>query len=238
MMNIEHRKGKDVPVIKKALVELQGPLFTLYASKRDEWALGDFFNLVASSQYEFPEAKPYLAVPPTAEQLYIAGEQTVYEEENKPFAVINNRNLNNLTAAVTKDTIHFPQILNNSPSLIFSQELKFKTKELKVAIERDYPFISKRGHQIVTFGQAKSNEKRNVKIGVSFNGRQSPGGHNIIYGLLAENTEVYGFIGGNKGIFKQKFIKITEQNIQKYINQSGFHLLGRSSDKIRTQKEF
>lgn len=24
MMNIEHRKGKDVPVIKKALVELDG----------------------------------------------------------------------------------------------------------------------------------------------------------------------------------------------------------------------
>jgi hypothetical protein len=35
MMNIEHRKGKDVPVIKKALVELDGPLFKLYASKRE-----------------------------------------------------------------------------------------------------------------------------------------------------------------------------------------------------------
>jgi hypothetical protein len=27
MMNIERRKGKDVPVIKKALVELDGPIF-------------------------------------------------------------------------------------------------------------------------------------------------------------------------------------------------------------------
>ena len=34
MMNIEHRKGKDVPVIKKALVDLDGPLFHLYTSKR------------------------------------------------------------------------------------------------------------------------------------------------------------------------------------------------------------
>ena len=70
MMNIELRKGKNVPVIKKALVELEGPLFKLYESKREEWALGDYFNLVASSQYEFPEAKPYLAVPPSAEQLF------------------------------------------------------------------------------------------------------------------------------------------------------------------------
>jgi hypothetical protein len=29
-MNIEHRKGHDVPVIKKALVELEGPLFKLF----------------------------------------------------------------------------------------------------------------------------------------------------------------------------------------------------------------
>jgi hypothetical protein len=30
MMNIETRKGKKVPVIKKALVELDSPLFKLY----------------------------------------------------------------------------------------------------------------------------------------------------------------------------------------------------------------
>lgn len=71
------------------------------------------------------------------------------------------------------------------------------------------------------------------RIGVSFNGRQSPGGHNIIYGLLGENVEVYGFIGGNQGIFTGKYIKITHKNIENYINMSGFHLLGRSSDKIR-----
>jgi hypothetical protein len=40
MMNLEVRHGKNVPVIKKALVELDGPLFKLYESKRKEWALG------------------------------------------------------------------------------------------------------------------------------------------------------------------------------------------------------
>lgn len=35
MMNMETRHGKSKPVIKKALVELNGPLFTLYESKRE-----------------------------------------------------------------------------------------------------------------------------------------------------------------------------------------------------------
>jgi hypothetical protein len=152
MMNLEHRKGKYVPVIKKALVELDGPLFKLYSSKREEWALGDYFNLVSSTQYEFPEAKPYLAVPPTLDQLYVAIEEKEYTADTQPFAVIKKRNLNSLTTAVMKDGVEYPEILNNSPSLNFSEELKFKTKELKVNIEKEYPFLSKRGHQIVTFG--------------------------------------------------------------------------------------
>lgn len=43
MMNVEKRKGKDVPVIKKALVDLDGPLFKLFANERDKWAHGDYF---------------------------------------------------------------------------------------------------------------------------------------------------------------------------------------------------
>lgn len=65
MMNIEVRKGKPKPVIKKALVELEGPLFKLYETRREDWALGDFFNMVAAVQYEFPGVKPYLGVPPS-----------------------------------------------------------------------------------------------------------------------------------------------------------------------------
>jgi hypothetical protein len=53
---------------------------------------------------------------------------------------------------VLKDAVEYPRVLDGSPSLVFSEELKFKTKELKVSIEREYPFLSKRGHQIVTFG--------------------------------------------------------------------------------------
>lgn len=38
MMNIERRHGHDKPVIRKALVELDGKPFAFFASKRGEWA--------------------------------------------------------------------------------------------------------------------------------------------------------------------------------------------------------
>lgn len=194
---------------------------------------------MASAQYEFPEAKPYLAVPPSAAELYFLKENPELAADETPFSVITNNNLNALSAAIIKDSIEYPSILDGHPVAVFSQELKFKTKELKLSVEREFPFLSKRGHQIVTFAQSgESQQPRRVRIGVSFNGRQSSGGHNIIYGLLAENSEVFGFIGGNKGLFSQKYIRITPKNIENYINQSGFHLLGRSSDKVRTQDEF
>jgi len=46
MMNMERRQGADKPVIRKALVELDGPVFAQFASHREEWAL--------SSDYRFP----------------------------------------------------------------------------------------------------------------------------------------------------------------------------------------
>ena len=38
MMNIERRNGADKPVIRKALVELDGAPFKYFAAHRDEWA--------------------------------------------------------------------------------------------------------------------------------------------------------------------------------------------------------
>lgn len=65
MMDIEHRKGKDVPVITKALVDLNGPLFNLFKQERKKWAYEDLFNTQGPIQFEFPNVFPFLAVPPT-----------------------------------------------------------------------------------------------------------------------------------------------------------------------------
>jgi pyrophosphate--fructose-6-phosphate 1-phosphotransferase len=56
MMNIEHRHGSDKPVIKKALVELDGKPFHFFAAQRDKWALSSDYRLPGGIQYFGPPA--------------------------------------------------------------------------------------------------------------------------------------------------------------------------------------
>ena len=54
MMNIERRNGEDKPVIRKALVELDGKPFKYFASHRDEWAKETCFVFPGAIQYYGP----------------------------------------------------------------------------------------------------------------------------------------------------------------------------------------
>mmetsp|Transcript_31743 Transcript_31743/g.81309 ORF Transcript_31743/g.81309 Transcript_31743/m.81309 type:complete len:543 (+) Transcript_31743:122-1750(+) len=52
MMRVERRKGKDKPVIQKALVKLDGGPFTAYAAKREEWGLHDCYRSPGPIQFQ------------------------------------------------------------------------------------------------------------------------------------------------------------------------------------------
>ena len=54
MMNIERRHGADKPVIRKALVELEGAPFKFFCSVRDEWAVEPCFTYPGAIQYFGP----------------------------------------------------------------------------------------------------------------------------------------------------------------------------------------
>ncbi len=54
MMNMEKRHGKMKPVIQKALVELDGPVFKMFESKREKWAKNDCYVFPGSIQYYGP----------------------------------------------------------------------------------------------------------------------------------------------------------------------------------------
>ena len=56
MMNMEKRSGKMKPVIRKALVELDGAPFREFASKRDEWAVNTCYLYPGPIQYWGPSA--------------------------------------------------------------------------------------------------------------------------------------------------------------------------------------
>ena len=54
MMNMEKRHGKMKPVIQKALVELDGPVFKEFDANREKWALNDCYVYPGAIQYFGP----------------------------------------------------------------------------------------------------------------------------------------------------------------------------------------
>ncbi|KAG9134234.1 hypothetical protein Leryth_019178 [Lithospermum erythrorhizon] len=82
-----------------------------------------------------------------------------------------------------------------------------------------------------------------IRVGVVFCGRQSPGGHNVIWGLHDalkvhnKNSTLIGFLGGSEGLFAQKALEVTDDIQATYKNQGGYDLLGRTKDQIRTTEQ-
>ncbi|KAJ0085955.1 hypothetical protein Patl1_09322 [Pistacia atlantica] len=74
-------------------------------------------------------------------------------------------------------------------------------------------------------------------------GRQSPGGHNVIWGLYDAiklhnpKSTLLGFLGGSEGLFAKKTLEITDDILSTYKNQGGYDLLGRTKDQIRTTEQ-
>ncbi|URE15841.1 pyrophosphate--fructose 6-phosphate 1-phosphotransferase [Musa troglodytarum] len=68
-------------------------------------------------------------------------------------------------------------------------------------------------------------EQSSIRVGVVFCGRQSPGGHNVIWGLHSAikshnpNSTLLGFVGGTEGLFAKKTLEITDHILSTYKNQ-------------------
>eukprot|EP00922_Rhytidocystis_sp_ex-Travisia-forbesii_P059945 GHVS01088861.1.p1 GENE.GHVS01088861.1~~GHVS01088861.1.p1 ORF type:complete len:1296 (+),score=269.55 GHVS01088861.1:54-3890(+) len=71
MMNIETRKGKKVPVIKKYLVELDKPMFLMFAKVREEWKYRDLYRSPGPVQFAGPvsSVSNFTIVSPTLDYL-------------------------------------------------------------------------------------------------------------------------------------------------------------------------
>ncbi|KAL9244099.1 hypothetical protein vseg_017908 [Gypsophila vaccaria] len=82
-----------------------------------------------------------------------------------------------------------------------------------------------------------------IRVGVVFSGRQSPGGHNVIWGLYNalkthnKSNVLLGFLGGTEGLFAQKTLEISDDILSTYKNRGGYDLLGRTKDQIRTTEQ-
>ncbi|KAK9220622.1 hypothetical protein WN943_009274 [Citrus x changshan-huyou] len=82
-----------------------------------------------------------------------------------------------------------------------------------------------------------------IRVGIVFCGRQSPGGHNVVWGLYDAlklhnpKSTLLGFLGGSEGLFAQKTLEVTKEILSTYKNQGGYDMLGRTKDQIRTTEQ-
>ncbi|GAY49350.1 hypothetical protein CUMW_118430, partial [Citrus unshiu] len=82
-----------------------------------------------------------------------------------------------------------------------------------------------------------------IRVGIVFCGRQSPGGHNVVWGLYDAiklhnpKSTLLGFLGGSEGLFAQKTLEVTKEIFSTYKNQGGYDMLGRTKDQIRTTEQ-
>jgi len=261
MMNVERRKGKDVPVIKKALVELDGKMFKFYEKVRETWGINDAYITPGPIQYEGPCAPscPYLVKPPELENLDLNKFIIQYENENSPFAPKSSDNLSELSRYLINLSNILPNVLKGNYKVNISKAMDSTTEEGKQACKKFFSSLttnknSKYLAEILDeseVGKVHDNEgvispvKESIRIGIVYNGRQSPGGNNVVNGLLefkkhkkfGKNITLIGFRNGTLGMIEGDYIEITEENFLLYKNHGGYDYLGRSQDKIRTTEE-
>jgi len=88
-------------------------------------------------------------------------------------------------------------------------------------------------------------EKRNspLKVGVVFSGGPASGGHNVLTGLfdalrqMHKESKLIGFIGGFSGLLEQRYITLSEVQIESVRNQGGFDLIGTGRTKLETKSD-
>jgi pyrophosphate--fructose-6-phosphate 1-phosphotransferase len=85
--------------------------------------------------------------------------------------------------------------------------------------------------------------RRALRVGVVLSGGQAPGGHNVITGVfdalcgLHPGSQLFGFLGGPRGIWTRRNRELSADVIYAYRNTGGFDMIGAGRDKIETAEQ-
>ena len=234
MLAVERRKGKDKPVIRKALVELDGKPFAAFSERRLAWRMRDVYASPGPVQYDGPCA--------AATTMTLRLERGVGAPEE-------------LASPLTKQRLSTPPqmpacIANKASSLRVVKGAVPSAHADELFVQSQFPstygkprleLVSERSSP--SAGEAVD-VKSSMSLGVVFCGRQCPGAHNVVAGLscfLAEragsDAKLYGFVGGTNGLFKGDAKRLTPKDVAPYLNSGGMHMLGRSADVIRSAEQ-
>ncbi|KAL4533239.1 hypothetical protein Ndes2526A_g08680 [Nannochloris sp. 'desiccata'] len=82
-----------------------------------------------------------------------------------------------------------------------------------------------------------------LRVGLVLSGGQAAGGHNVIWGLYEylrhrhPGSTLIGFLDGPRGVMEKRYKEITAEELNKFRNMGGFHLLGSGRDKIEKPEQ-
>lgn len=211
MMHLERRKGKDKPVIAKALVELDGGMFKAYEAVRDKWAYLDCYVSPGPIQFRGAASDElnFMVLPPDVAQLVAETEAVeALENSGKRFAR-KFELLSELSQSRVKDVAQIPAMFEKGAFSVAGTKRCFPQTDLvKAKMETQLPtlkrlqtanyFVEIQDELLTNKRYADENADLQAlnakllttdkaapqKIGVVFMGRQAPGGNNVIDGLL------------------------------------------------------
>ena len=209
MMTIERRKGKDKPVIKKYLVELDGAQFLAFAAVRESWKLLDCYCQVGPLQFTNSDSN-YMIKPPTTDQLL----PKTSESPAREIPMWREQHLEWMSTLQRQRLRFVPpfnyELLDPLVSCSRTVGLPPQEQQLGKAIRFEYPnlfhsigneayYLRHAGHTSPTaigtryykpFGEEPDSHHLEhikagspVRIGVVCIGQQAPGSENVVWGL-------------------------------------------------------
>ncbi len=228
LMAIERRKGRDVPVIRKALVELSALPFKKFVEHRESWGLEDAYRFVGPIQFFGAFAT-----------------ETTLTLQLERAAVLPAREQHERIEAVMSSVLEkMPGIQGErvAASLSVPDSLKGGVTLSSRVISSNH---GGRELPMIELNASGPLERRDspLKIAVVFCGRQTPGVSNVVAGLYHyirsrhENSVLLGAKNGTVGFMAGDLVVIDPELLSTFVNRGGFDMLGRSFDMIRTPQQ-
>jgi hypothetical protein len=203
MMGMERRKGKDKPVISKALVELDGGMFKAYEAVRDKWAYLDCYVSIGPIQFSGPGSDEinFMVKAPEIEQLLAETAEIEEKEKAGNWHIKTAHQLNNLSTARTQDVSVIPKMFETKGTDVTAiKRGRATTALVGQKLEQQLPNVCKdesANYFLEINDELLTNKKFSIdderingfnneqlakdrdpvqKIGLVFMGKQAPGG--------------------------------------------------------------
>ena len=254
MCHMEKRHGHMKPVIKKALVELDGEPFKCFAAQRADWAIYDLYRSPGPIQYFSGSSSVELCITLTLELMKSDPRMSLVDLEaakavqkdgkrcgNYFFAPLTGTSKSILSVA-QKERALFKPTLCATLSAVGSGgvcEARQATQCRRIADQAmmKVKFQHSYGSNLVSIEPRiiPGAAPKALKVGVAYCGRQAPGGHDVVSGLfdsLPVGSVLTGFIGGTLGLVGNHGVTITADHLLAYRGGGGSELLCRSIENI------